>query len=359
MIRDGSLTGRTGYGFSYVIEDVLSGGYPWVTSTGATQSTSVGAILRNNTANMCGGSMCHGNPTPPAGSSYDASGSSWGTYLEFYRPWDDYGPIPCAEGDSDSDGICDDVDNCVDIPNHDQADADGDGTGDNCDPCPNDPFKTDPGICGCGVADTDSDGDGTPDCNDGCPNDPFKTDPGICGCGVADTDSDGDGTPDCNDGCPNDPFKTDPGICGCGVADDDSDGDGTLDCNDGCPNDPDKIEPGICGCGVAETDPACLCPLYTVKRDCNNDPTCEWQGNPQTGQCVEKAVCTPSAPDEVGACGDGVDNDCDGLTDCADTVDCGNDPACQVDCSVYTDKQLCNNQPNCIWDNRNKVCIDL
>jgi hypothetical protein len=85
MIRDGSLAGRTGYGFSYVVQDVASGGYPWVTSTGAKQSTSVGAIFRNNTSNMCAGSMCHGNPTPPADSSYNASGSSWGTYLEYYR----------------------------------------------------------------------------------------------------------------------------------------------------------------------------------------------------------------------------------------------------------------------------------
>jgi len=67
------------------------------------------------------------------------------------------------------------------------------------DSCPNDPSKTDPGICGCGVADTDSDSDGTADCNDLCVNDPSKTDPGICGCGVADTDSDGDGIADCID----------------------------------------------------------------------------------------------------------------------------------------------------------------
>lgn len=38
---------------------------------------------------------------------------------------------------------------------------------------------------------------------DGCPDDPAKTEPGICGCGTPDTDSDGDGTPDCNDNCPN------------------------------------------------------------------------------------------------------------------------------------------------------------
>jgi len=84
------------------------------------------------------------------------------------------------------------------------------------DGCPDDPNKTAPGICGCGVPDTDSDGDEIPDCNDGCPDDPYKTAPGICGCGVPDTDSDGDGTPDCNDGCPTDPYLTEPDPeCGC------------------------------------------------------------------------------------------------------------------------------------------------
>lgn len=80
--------------------------------------------------------------------------------------------------------------------------------------------------------DIDSDGDGIMDCSDGCPSDRDKTDPGVCGCDVADTDGDGDGTPDCNDGCPSDGEKNEPGICGCGVADTDSDRDGTPDCND-------------------------------------------------------------------------------------------------------------------------------
>jgi len=48
---------------------------------------------------------------------------------------------------------------------------------------------------------------------DGCPNDPNKTSPGICGCGISDTDTDGDGTPDCTDGCPNDPNKIATGVC--------------------------------------------------------------------------------------------------------------------------------------------------
>lgn len=99
-------------------------------------------------------------------------------------------------------------------------DADNDGILDPCDPnvdlCPNDPNKTAPGVCGCGVADTDTDGDGTPDCHDQCPNDPNKIAPGVCGCGFADTDTDHDGTPDCHDACPTDPHKTAPGGCGCG-----------------------------------------------------------------------------------------------------------------------------------------------
>jgi VCBS repeat-containing protein len=87
--------------------------------------------------------------------------------------------------DADQDGICDDVDNCPGSANPDQADRDGDGTGDACDNCPDDPNKTEPGACGCGVADTDSDNDGTPDCNDNCPD--------VANTNQTDTDGDGIG----------------------------------------------------------------------------------------------------------------------------------------------------------------------
>ena len=50
-----------------------------------------------------------------------------------------------------------------------QADADLDGTIDACDGCPADQLKVDPGICGCGVTDSDMDMDGFPDCL--CPAD--------------------------------------------------------------------------------------------------------------------------------------------------------------------------------------------
>jgi hypothetical protein len=126
------------------------------------------------------------------------------------------------------------------------------------DACPDDPSKTEPGICGCGVPDTDSDANGVLDCLDDCPDDPTKTDPGECGCGVPDADSDGDGFADCIDECPNDLNKAEPRICGCGVPDTDGDADGVPDCIDGCPNDPNKSEPGVCGCGVPEN--ACATP---------------------------------------------------------------------------------------------------
>ena len=173
---------------------------------------------------------------------------------------DDVRLMQCGECADDSE--CDDTDACTtdtcDMTSWEctfvPTDTDTDGTPDCSDGCPNDPDKTEPGVCGCGVADDDTDDDGTEDCNDGCPDDPNKTDPGVCGCGVPDDDTDADGTEDCIDGCPDDPEKTEAGVCGCAVADDDTDADGTEDCIDGCPDDPDKLEPGACGCGEPDTD---------------------------------------------------------------------------------------------------------
>ncbi|MFO0828557.1 MAG: thrombospondin type 3 repeat-containing protein [Phycisphaerales bacterium] len=250
-------------------------------------------------------------------------------------------------GDSDGDGTPDCEDGCPNDPNKIEpgicgcgvadTDTDGDGTADCIDGCPNDPNKIEPGICGCGVADTDTDGDGTADCIDGCPNDPNKIEAGTCGCGVADTDTDGDGTADCIDGCPNDPNKIAPGTCGCGFADTDTDGDGVADCNDGCPNDPNKIAPGTCGCGVADTDTDGDGTADCID-GCPNDPkkvapgTCGC-GTPDTdtdGDGV--ADCNdgcPNDPNKIapGTCGCGVadtDTDGDGVADCKDG--CPNDP---------------------------------
>ncbi len=134
--------------------------------------------------------------------------------------------------DSDGDGVADYQDNCPNVSNSDQLDADEDGIGDVCDNCPN-------------VSNTDQlddDGDGTGNVCDSCSSDPLKADPGICGCGTADTDTDKDGVADCQDSCPSDPNKIEPGVCGCGVQDTgtDSDGDGTVDCLDAFPDNPDE-----------------------------------------------------------------------------------------------------------------------
>ncbi|MBK8807392.1 MAG: endo-1,4-beta-xylanase [Bacteroidales bacterium] len=120
------------------------------------------------------------------------------------------------------------------------------------DECPNDPNKTAPGTCGCGVADTDTDKDGTADC--------------------LDTDDDGDGIVDASD-C--DPINASVGAKTKYYADADNDGFGdaatmqeacakpvgyVTNSTDACPADVNKTQPGNCGCGVAEG----TCTVQTV-----------------------------------------------------------------------------------------------
>lgn|GEM_PF-3337884 len=133
------------------------------------------------------------------------------------------------------------------------------------DQCPDDPLKTRPGACGCGVPDIFDIAAGDYTCNliedvDLCPNDPLKTAPGVCGCGTQDNDKDKNGILDCIeehvDLCPDDPDKKLPGICGCGIPDDDDNHDGIPNCLDPkidlCPADDNKTLPGECGCGVKD-----------------------------------------------------------------------------------------------------------
>jgi hypothetical protein len=105
--------------------------------------------------------------------------------------------------------------------------------------------------------------DGTVDCLDECPADSFKVVPGVCGCGVADSDIDADGTIGCLEMCPLNAAKTEPGVCGCALPDVDGDGDGSLDCEDGCPDDNTRTVPGVCGCGAADDLPLCLRHRYS------------------------------------------------------------------------------------------------
>jgi len=157
-----------------------------------------------------------------------------------------------------------------------------------------------------------------------------------------------------------------------------------VSCSDGLDNDCDGLTDSAdpdCGGGV-------VCEDITAKSTCNNELTCEWQGSPKNGSCfpVSGGVCTDNDGDGYGdpgdasctggaqtdcddnntavnpgagegpegdaTCSDGLDNNCDGNIDAAD-------PLCQpaADCSTFGDKNSCNAEASCRWDNRNKVCI--
>ncbi|MBS1941176.1 MAG: hypothetical protein JST38_09895, partial [Bacteroidetes bacterium] len=168
----------------------------------------------------------------------------------------------------------------------------------------------------------DADGDGTCDANDGCVNDPDKTAPGACGCGVADVattwyaDTDGDGLGDPNnsqagytciqppgyvadntDLCDGDANKTAPGACGCGVADvattwyADTDGDGLGDPNNSVAGYTCIQPPGY----VADNTDLCPSVSGTVGNACDD-------GNPNTTGDAIDASCTCVGTPNGGPC---------------------------------------------------------
>jgi hypothetical protein len=123
----------------------------------------------------------------------------------------DHACLSCCDAggdfDYDDDGVDDDVDNCYNAPNADQADSDCDGAGDECD-------FVDDDLCGGG---DDADGDTVADDGDNCPDDynPDQDDEDCDAYGdVCDLDShdgpcgdhdwDEDGVPEELDLCPDD-----------------------------------------------------------------------------------------------------------------------------------------------------------
>lgn len=58
------------------------------------------------------------------------------------------------------------------------------------------------------------------DSDDHCPDDPTKTEPGVCGCGEPDVDADADGVMDCDDECPDSEAAAVVDVYGCSEEDD-------------------------------------------------------------------------------------------------------------------------------------------
>jgi hypothetical protein len=139
-----------------------------------------------------------------------------------------------------------------------------------------------------------------------------------------------------------------------------------LTCDDGADNDCDGLvdgaDPDCAGCSPVGDDLTC----DGIDDDCNGliddgygpTPTsCGTGACESTGaiECVDGSTvdtCAPGSPVTEGpfgdpTCTDGVDNDCDGLTDPFDG-DCQE----AIDCASYVDKPSCEANQECRWNKK-------
>jgi len=142
------------------------------------------------------------------------------------------------------------------------------------DQCPNDPYKTEPGVCGCGVPDIDSDDDGLMDCVDNCPTvaNPTQVDTDADGVGDAcdncptvanpsQGDADGDGVGDACDNCP----------AVANPAQVDTDADGIGDACDNCPTVANPAQVDTDADGLGDACDNCPTVANPTQADCNHD----------------------------------------------------------------------------------------
>ena len=243
----------------------------------------------------------------PAG-SYTLSAQTNGGAVIFLNS-SDSDPFTIGSTDSDGDGVADDVDNCPDLANADQANFDGDFYGDACDPDDdNDGVADEDDAFPFNQAESrDTDGDGigdnadTDDDNDG----QSDSDEATCGSDPKDAsssspDNDGDGSPDCvdpdddNDGV-NDDVDNCPSTANTDQAD--SDGDGVGDACDNCPTFANPSQADADGDGKGDTCDPCGNDPVEADDNGNGIPDCQECGNGRgaakvTVTLVKGDVCT-------------------------------------------------------------------
>jgi hypothetical protein len=286
---------------------------------------------------------------------------------------------PCLDlgGDADGDGVCQDNDNCPLNPNSDQADSDEDSFGDACDNCPVYPNFDQADLDGDGIGDLcddDADGDGFTTAEGDCDDFDAVRNPNtteiLCNnfdenCnGNIDDDRNTDGDPvsfcagDCNDNDPNRyPGNTeilcngfDENCNGNGDDDQNADGDPVSFCNGDCDETSSAIYPGaseICD-GLDNDCDSQIDEGFPLNEIC-------YAG---TGECLSSGSFICSTTGDV-ACNavpglptleicDGLDNDCNGLTDESDTDGDG----------ILVCQDQCLDEDATGFDANNDGCID-
>ncbi len=158
--------------------------------------------------------------------------------------------------DTDGDGLTDDVDRCIEVPEDFDGFKDSDG-------CP----------------DLDNDGDGLADLDDECPISAEDLDGFEDEDGCPDPDNDGDGVPDGGDDCPLTPGLPEHNGCP------DGDADGIVDDMDQCPEEPGPL--ATSGCPDADADK-----VPDFRDECPDQPISEQADPRRSNGCPTKVIVT-------------------------------------------------------------------